>query len=166
MRGQLVGRYRAWDDAIDAQRGKNEIYWAQKTDRRTEEKNLVFGWGVVEERGRTMKTDAQFGFSGGGGGKRLLFNVGRTDGCKEVVRKISPLSFPAMQEADILLPTTESAVSKMHVHDKVTSLPRRTTSILYILSDVRKEDTRSTTACVLHYEFIAPDSSCKSTHTD
>ncbi len=82
MRGQLVGRYRAWDDAIDAQREKNEIYWAQKTDRRTEEKNLVFGRGVVEERGRTMKTDAQFGFSGGGGGKRLLFNVERTEGAK------------------------------------------------------------------------------------
>ncbi len=42
-------------------------------------------------------------------------------------QKNSPLSFPAMQEADILLPTTESAVSKMHVHDKITSLPRRNT---------------------------------------
>ncbi len=163
MRGQLVGRYRAWDDAIDAQREKNEIYWAQKTDRRTEEKNLVFGWGVVEERGRTMKTDAQFGFSGGGGGKRLLFNVERTDGCKEVVRKFPLCHSPRCRRQIFccgrlraLCPKCMCTI-KSH-HSRVV--------LLYILSGIRKEDTRSTTACVLHYEFIAPDSSCKSTHTD
>ncbi len=126
-------------------------------------KILFFGWGVVEERGRTMKT-AQFGFSGGGGGKRLLFNVGRTDGCKEVVRKIPRCYSPRCRRQIFCCRRLRALCPKCMC--TIKSHHSRVVLLRYILSDVRKEDSRSTTACVLHYEFIAPDSSCKSTHTD